>query len=190
MGRAALVVAVLFSGSAAGADVASDITPEVIAEAIKEGSTAKRVGFYSVVGGALHIGARSGVILSTPYMRIVHAANEAKRRYRPFTEADVTDEMKAPEIRVYAPAWAGQGMKVVSPEAIVILEEGRKDAVIQPTATKEMDAEFRNLLGAKAEGRSMLATFPLSALKEGNVIRIVWDIGKEMSHKIKMEKVR
>ena len=99
--------------------------------------------------------------------------------------------MKAAELRVYAPAWAASDKRtVVSPEAIVVLQGGDKGSVIQPTSTQEMSEEFQNLFGAKAEGHPMVATFPLSALKNGNVIRVVWNIGKEMSHKINVKNVR
>lgn len=130
-----------------------------------------------------------GVAYSTSYIRIVYAANQTKRRYKPFTEADVTQDMKATELRVYAPAWVSASNKIVSPD-IVILEGGRKDSIIQPTNTEEMSEEFQNLFGASREGHSMVATFPLSVLQEGNEIRVVWDIGKEMSHKFNLKNMR
>jgi hypothetical protein len=167
------------------------MTPVAVAEAIKEGTTAKSVRFYTARGGPFEIGANIGVAYSTPYVRVAFAANEAKRRYKRFTEADVTDELKAPELRVYAPAWAGSDRRtIVSPEAIVVLQGGDKGSIIQPTSTQEITEEFQNLFGAKTDGHSMVATFPLSMLKDGNTIRVVWNIGKEMSHKINTKNIR
>lgn len=187
---AAILGAALCSASI-GDQVITDMTPVAVADAIKEGTTAKNVRFYVARGGAFDIGANIGVAYSTPYVRVAFAANEAKRRYKPFTETDVTVEMKAPELRVYAPAWAASDRRtIVSPEAIVVLQGGDKGSVIQPTSTQDMTEEFQNLFGAKSDGHSMVAAFPLSVLKDGNVIRVVWNIGKEMSHKISTKNIR
>lgn len=186
-----MILGTALSWSSVGAQVITEITPVAVAEAIKEGTAAKNIRFYPARGGAFDIGANISVAYSTPYIRVAFAANEAKRRYKPFTAADVTDEMKASELRVYAPAWAGSDKRtIVSPEAIVVLQGGENGSVVQPTSTQEMTEEFQNLFGAKADGHSMVAAFPLSALKDGNVIRVVWNIGKEMSHKINTKNIR
>src|SRR5687767_13096323 len=115
------------------------MTSVAVADAIKEGTTAKNVRFYPARGGPFEIGANVGVAYSTPYVRVAFAANEAKRRYKPFTQADVTDELRAPELRVYAPAWAASDKRtIVSSEAIVVLKGWDKGSVIQPTSTQEM----------------------------------------------------
>jgi hypothetical protein len=57
------------------------------------------------------------------------------------------------------------------------MPKGSKDvgAAIQPTKTSEVSEEFRNMMGAVLEGKSIHAVFPLDALKPGREIVVVYD---------------
>src|SRR6266704_5612840 len=65
---------------------------------------------------------------------------------------------------------------VASVEAVVILPRGsERNQVLSPSRTFEATAEFKNLMGASFQGKSLVAVFPLSALKESNEVHIVYD---------------
>lgn len=114
---------------------------------------------------------------STPFLRVAIAANRAKKQYKPFTEQDVTPEMVAPELHVYATAASLGDMKVANVEAVVVSKAGEKDRskVVQPAKLIELPEEFQNIFGAKVVGKSVLAIFPLDVLSEQNEIHIVFD---------------
>jgi len=114
---------------------------------------------------------------TTPFLRVALAANAAKRKYKTFGAGDVTPDLLAPEVEIIASAQAAGGTAVANVEAIVVLPKGVKDPskAIQPIRTRTLDAEFKNLLGFKTDGRGMIAVFPLTILSEDNEVRIVFD---------------
>src|SRR5712692_3213182 len=73
------------------AQIVTEMTPERIKEAI---SSEKATGCYE-----LHKQSLTGRVVvgcfTTPFSRVVAAAQNAKRKYKPFTEADVTPELIA-----------------------------------------------------------------------------------------------
>ena len=85
-----------------GQQIVTEMTPERIEEAIRAGERGdvadgvirKSSGFS---WGSIHI-----ATFSTPYMRVAAAARQAKKAYRKFTPANVTPEMIAPELHIYA----------------------------------------------------------------------------------------
>jgi len=188
MKRLALLVALaVLVPVSSWAQVVSGMTPERIAEAIKAGEAAKdrdKPGYYRI---QLRSGWGNGPLIgffSTPFSRVMAAANAAKRKYKSLSPAEVTGEMIAPEIVVYAPSAVeetGTGLaakqKIVSVEAVVVPPMGSKDRskAIHPIRTSEMTEEYQNLFGAKSSGKGMIAVFPLSVLTEENEIHIVFD---------------
>ena len=114
---------------------------------------------------------------STPFLRVALATNQAKKRYKTFTKADVTDQIIAPELHVYASAASLGGLNVANVEAVVIMRAKEKDRskAIQPLRQEELPEEFQNLFGAKTNGRSVLAVFPIELLNDQNEIRVVFD---------------
>lgn len=90
------------SGTLYAQRVVTEMTPPLVAEAITagekgdvaDGVITKSSGWS---WGSIHI-----ATFSTPYMRVAMAARQAKKAYRKFTAADVTPEMIAPELHVYA----------------------------------------------------------------------------------------
>src|SRR5262245_6598419 len=102
MTTAALVSLILVSIH--GQQVVSEMTPQRIAEAIQAGERGNvPSGVMSEKSGwswgSLHI-----ATFSTPFMRVAAAARQAKKEYRKFAANDVTAEMTAPELHIYA--WA------------------------------------------------------------------------------------
>ncbi len=79
---------------------------------------------------------------TTPFLRVALAANVAKKRYQRFTEADVTPEMIAPEIHVYATSQALEGAAIANVVTVVLLPYKSKDRdrAVQPTRVIEASA--------------------------------------------------
>jgi hypothetical protein len=154
--------------------VAADLSPEHIKMALSD----KGDGCYELRAGKALMGKANVACFSTPYSRVVAAAQSAKRKYQPFTEADVTPELiAAGELHIHGFAKDAIRAGVANVETIVITPKGSKDksTAIQPTKTIETTAEYKNLMGASFEGRSMTAVFPLDVLNEDNEVHIVYD---------------
>jgi hypothetical protein len=159
---------------------ANEMPPERIRQAIDYGTKEKNVELYEIKVGGGFVWDKEKVrwgYYSTPFLRIALAANRAKKQYKSFSEKDVTQEMTAPELHVYAGAVAQEKMAVANVEAVVITRAKEKDRskAIQPTLTIEMPEEFQNLFGAKTSGRSVKAVFPLDLLSDQYEIHIVYD---------------
>jgi hypothetical protein len=143
--------------------------------------------------GSVHI-----ATFSTPSMRVAMAARQAKKAYRKFTAEDVTPEMIAPELHVYA--WSqvnganqpsrdpvgGNAIYDSAPPgaanvtAIVITpkkgkQEEKMAAAIHPTRFEKMPILWQNLFGAEIRAFGMVGVFPLSALSDQNEVHVIYD---------------
>jgi hypothetical protein len=107
------------------------------------------------------------------------AANAAKKQYRAFTEANVTPEMIAPEIQIYAASQSLGGAAIANAQTIVVLPHNSKDTnrAVHPTRMNEASEEYKNLFGFSGEGRGIVAVFPLEVWTENNEVQIVFDTG-------------
>ena len=177
MRAAAIAIASLLAVPAT-AQVVTDMTPELIKQAIadKKGKPCYPIS----MGSTMAMTKRDVGCFSTPYSRVVAAARAAQKAYKPFTEADVTVDMFAPEVRVIASAVNrihGVGAGIISPKTVVVMPIGVTDiaAAIQPSKTEEVDQAFTNAYGAEWRGKTIVASFPLSVLSEKNELRIVYD---------------
>jgi hypothetical protein len=162
--------------------VVSEMTPQVIEEAIKAGahgsvSDGKLTRSSGFSWGSAHI-----ATFSTPYMRVASAAQYAKKTYQKFTAADVTPDMIQPELHVYAWSQGARtgGPSATSVQAIVITprkgsNDQKADHAIQSTRFEDLPAVLQNIFGAQAAGSGRMAVFPLSALSEDNEIHVVYD---------------
>jgi hypothetical protein len=159
----------------AGAQIVMEMTPDRIREAIAAGGDS----CYGLTRGrknqamSVFIGC-----YSTPYSRVAGAAKKAKAAYRPFTEADVTPEMIAPEVWIAArPQQPRHHPGMVDVVAVVVAPAKSTDtgAAIQPVRSIEDTATYQNMMGATFQGKGMMAVFPLSILSEENEVRVVYD---------------
>lgn len=168
------VVALSFAASPVEAQVVTEMTPELVKAAIAAGGES----CYRIKTKVM-MDARPAACIGTPYSRVAGAAGEARKKYQPFAEADVTPEMLAPQVTVAVfpqnRLYNKGGM--VSVEAVVVMPAKSKDraAAILPTQQAQLDEKYQNLYGAQFEARGMMATFPLSVLDEKNELRIVYD---------------
>jgi excisionase family DNA binding protein len=116
------------------------------------------------------------------FLRVALAANAAKKQYRVFTEANVTPEMIAPEIQIYASSQSLGGTAIANVQTIVVLPHNSKDSnrAVHPTRMNEASEEYKNyknLFGFGGEGKGMLAVFPLDVRTENNELHVVNDTG-------------
>jgi hypothetical protein len=162
--------------------VVAEMTPQLIAEAIAAGERGNVASGQLTQSSGFSWGSIHIATFSTPFMRVAAAARQAKRTYKKFTPEQVTPEMVALELHVYA--WS-QGLSEHGPAAanvtaVVITprkgnEEQKAAMAIQATRFEEIPMVFQNLFGAKAEGVGRMAVFPLSALTEDNEVHVVYD---------------
>jgi len=194
MTRHSLLAAFLvFGGTSASAQVATELTPAAVQQAIAD---QKADGCYPLKEamskwswGGSHWGC-----FTTPYSRVVMAAQAARKRYKPFTTSDVTPELVAPgELHVYGWARKVEGSpRIDSVEAIVILPKKSKDPAqaIQPSNAEPITEEYKNLMGATLEGRSLKAVFPLTVLKEGYEVHFVYEGLGDKTAAWKLDKIK
>lgn len=168
--RILLYFAIGLCGTAvdANAQVLHDLKPDQVRAALADD---KAIGCYpiSLVPVAC---------FTTPYSRVVAVAASARRRYNTATEADVTSEVVAAgELHIHAFATAIDGRGMANVDAIVILPADSKDRsrAIHPTKTSDTTAQYKNLMGASFEGKSVTAVFSLAALGETNDVHIIFD---------------
>lgn len=174
--RASLVLALTLSPALAHAQqIVQAMTPELIREAIAVGQADKEAGAHRLKTKGINVG-----FFTTPFSRVALAARRAKALYKPFTEADVTPEMTVPQLEVYAGSVSVSAPLppgIANVQTVLIMPKGSKDvgAAIQPTTTSEASEEYRNMMGAVLEGKSIHAVFPLDALKPGREVVVVYD---------------
>ncbi|MGB8789442.1 MAG: hypothetical protein WA755_13565 [Candidatus Acidiferrales bacterium] len=163
----------------AQAQIVHDMTPERIREAIVLGTSTKRLELYRIQEKARFSWPPLIAGYSTPFLRVALAANAAKLRYQQFTEADVTPEMTAPDVFVYAPAHPVAGAVIANVVTIILLPHNGKDTsqAVHPTRTFDMPEEYKNLLGFSAQGRGLVAVFPFDVWTESDDVHVVFDTG-------------
>lgn len=174
----------IFGARTVSAQLVTEMTPQLIERAIAEGASAKKaepykIGFFAKTYGTF----------TTPYQRVVLAAFDAKRAYKPFTAADVSPELVAPELRVRAEPFDFKN-GVANVVAVVVTKRGTREAT-QPISSAPFDLEFSNAFGKKITGKGLEASFPLSVVDPSNEIRIVMDSGaREQTEKLDPAKLR
>lgn len=148
-----LILAIALPARAAVGQVVHEMTPEAIREAINSTGPDR----YALMSPD-EVG-----FLSTPFARVVGEAQRARKRYKPFAVSDVNPALVQPELWVVA-----LGAQGAIPTAIVILPKGESDPgkAIQPTMTDQISATV------------MSARFPLSALKDGHEVHLVFSAGR------------
>jgi hypothetical protein len=170
--RKLLALGVFVLAGRAEAQVVTEMTPARIQEAIAD---KKADGCYDLKKGF--------ACFTTPYSRVAFAAQEAKKKYEPFTELQVTPEMVAPVVEVFAlpqPSFimgSGRVGQPIGVKRIVVMPAKGKDPsqVIQPAEQLDLDQRYSNLLGSSWEARGILARFPLAVVSVGNEVRVVYD---------------
>lgn len=171
----------------AAAQIVTEMTPERIRDAIAFGESGKAKP-YQV--GSLAVPAN----FTTPFLRVALAAASAKEKYKKLTEEEVNDNLVLPGVlRLYAtaipPSKYGSATSV---RTVVIMPPGEKDRdkAIHPDTAEPVARQWSNRLGATDEAEALWASFPLSVLRDGAELRIVYSNGNERKVKFKLDKVR
>jgi len=179
---AVMVVVTVASPPLHGREIVTEMTADRIAEAIKAGERGDIASGQLIQSSGWSWGSIHIATFSTPFMRVAAAARQAKREYRKFTPDQVTPEMVAPELHVYAWSQAAteSGPEAANVSAIVITprkgsKEDKDARAVHPLRFEDIPTQFQNLFGATFEGRGRMAVFPLSALSEDNEVRVVYD---------------
>ena len=128
------------------------------------------------------------IAVSGPLGRIRTAAAQAARQRKPFSRADVTEEMSRPLLAIAAdpsPPARRAGRLVIAPRADeVVLRPGGVRTPRRAVRAESMVRKARDwsALGVKSEGTELLALFPmpvLRALPPGDIeVVLVTDAGE------------
>lgn len=163
----------------AHARIIQAMTPETIREAIAFGTSAKELGPYKIQEKAHWSWPPLIAFYTPPFLRVALAANVAKKRYRSFTEADVTPEMIAPELLVYAPSHSLQGAAIANVVTVAVLPSNSKGTsqAVHPTRMNEASEQYKNLFGFTGEGQGVVAAFSLDVWRENMEVHVVFDRG-------------
>jgi hypothetical protein len=172
-----ICVILVIACGAAQAQIVRTMSPDRIQEAISFGANSKDLRPYRIQEKARWSWPPLIAFYTTPFLRVALAANNAKKHYKPFGEADVTPEMLVPEIQVYAPSQAVQGTEIANVETIVLMPSKSTDRnlAIQPKTMSSATEEYKNLYGYSGTGTSKLAAFPVDVWQEGNEVHVVFD---------------
>jgi hypothetical protein len=161
------------------AQIVREMTPERVREAITFGTKTKELSPYRIQEKARFSWPPLLAVYTTPFLRVALAANAAKKQYRTFTEADVTPDMLAPEIQVFATSKSIGGTGIANVVTVVLLPHNAKNPpqAIQPTRTITAPEAYKNLFGFTGEGQGLIAVFPLDVWTEDKDVHIVFDAG-------------
>lgn len=124
----------------------------------------------SMAGGVQPTGNYS-VLLARAAGRVGFAAQQAKRLYKKFGPADVTQDLRDDSVvsvilEPNKPTLRQNTYDVASPlEHMVIRTKGTPTA-LQPTGFAITPVEWGNLMGGRVQGTNATATFPLGAVRE------------------------
>jgi hypothetical protein len=178
--RLLLVAAVFLAvGGRAHAQIVRDMTPDRIREAISFGTKTKELSPYRIQEKARWSWPPLIALYTTPFLRVALAANTAKKQYRTFTEANVTPEMIAPEIHVYATSKSSGVTAIANVTTIVLLPHDSKNSqqAVHPVRMTAASEQYKNLFGFTGEGQGVLAVFPLEVWTGDKDLHVVFDTG-------------
>lgn len=125
-------------------------------------------GMTAAMAGGVQPTGYFNVIVSRAAGRIAYLAADAKRLYKPFAVADVSQELRS-DSTVFVtvvpdkPKRNNNTIDVASPIDHVVLR-GPNAMVVQPTNTSLTPMEWSNLMGGKVEANSAVATFEAAAV--------------------------
>lgn len=112
------------------------------------------------------------IIFAAAPGRIASMAADAKRLYKPFSVADIPEDIRSGQT-VYVealpakPSNSSNAIHVAPPiERIVLKSKTNPNAVVQPKHVEITPVEWSNLLGGKVAGTSAVATFAFAEVKE------------------------
>lgn len=121
-------------------------------------------------------------VYTTPYLRVALAARDAKKLYRPFTAADVTEAMVRPVMEVFGLSQpqetflSGRTGVIGNVREILITRVGGQGGATRPIESVPIPMIWKNLLGFSAESDGLMATFPIELLTAENELHVIYDI--------------
>ncbi len=179
-----LTAALAFSTAA----YSQGLTPADVDAAISAGLAGKSLSSQCyATSGLMDFGEFNGgftVVIEGPVGRIMRLALAAKKKYQPFTAADVTDEMLSRTLWLVAepnkPTFSsGVWHRAANAEHIVLKRKGAKGDnptdVLQAESMEPYPVSWSNAMGGKWEGQGITAKFSIEAFQKmpGDEVDIV-----------------
>lgn len=188
----AAVLALALADGPAG--IVTEMTPALIRQAIQEGRVKPKKGLLGGLGLKPPVapgqypqgGRRRPCLLMTPYSRVVFASHLAFADHRPFTAKDVTPGLIAPEVWVVCSPVTREG-RPVDVRTIALTDGGRAvPALRMETSQLVHEKPF----GATYHAVGMTAAFPLSAVRPGAEIHVIYSDGDDAKVRLDLTDVR
>jgi hypothetical protein len=177
--RTLVVGMILALSGTVQAQVVRDMTPERIREAIALGTKSKELDPYKIQEKARFSWPPLIAVYTTPFLRVALAANTAKKQYRAFNEADVTPDMIAAEIQVFATSKSLGDAGIANVVTVILLPHNAKNPqqAIRPARTGAASEQYKNVFGITGEGQGLIAVFPIDVWTEDKDVHVVFDAG-------------
>lgn len=175
---AAIVVGSLTS--AAGPQLVDTMTPDRVEEAIRlaadEPAARKWLRSYVV---QTRSGMGAGPLIghfSTPFARVVLAALAARKDGKRLAIADLTPDILAPEVHILVVRQPAAYRQADASVESVTITSGKNppDPAIQPIRAAAATSRDYILYGLGPETAALVASFPLTAIADGNGIRVIF----------------
>lgn len=177
--RSSTLIVLLTGIGVADGQLVANMTDADIEEAIRLGIDEKAAAkFLQSYVAQTRTGLGAGPLIgyfSTPFSRVVRAAAAARKQGRPFTRADVTPDLLAPQLEVLAlshPAAYSPTTAAVVDVTITSSNSNSPNEAIQPASTTPATSQHYALYGVSRENGATVAVFPLTAVAPGHRIRV------------------
>lgn len=197
MKRLAVLAMVVVVLAPLRAQVVQEMTPALIAEAIRAGQQGKIKGLYpmqhvkTVVNGIVVV-PRGHAYFTTPFQRVAEAAYEAKSKNQPFSAANLTPEMVRPEVEVFVrwsfsdyavndtkyPFTERIAVSVVNPKEVALFRDPHSEAAVPIRgSSNKIRVNYRPNKAEWAmqvDGTQLIGVYPLDVLGPDTEVRVLF----------------
>jgi len=180
--------------AAAPAGVATEMTPALLEQAIKEGQVKAKSGLLAGLFGKVLLpgqygqgGRKRPCFLMTPYSRVVFASHLAYSENRAFTAERVRPDLVAPELWVVCSPITRRTEEPSDVRTISLVAGDRAVPALRMETSREL---YRDAFGFTYPALGMTAVFPLSALQPGAEVHVLYSGYEDAKIKLDLTGVR
>ena len=173
---AAAVVALVLADAPAG--MVTEMTPELIEQAIQEGQVKAKSGLLSGLFGKVSLpgqypqgGRKKPCFLMTPYSRVVFASHLAFSENRALTPQRMNPDLVAPELWVVCSPITHSTEGPSDVRTISLVAGGRAVPALRTETSREL---YQDKFGFTYPALGMTAVFPLSAAQPGGEVNVIY----------------
>jgi hypothetical protein len=189
----AVVLAALLAD--APATIATELTPALLEQAIKEGQVKAKSSLLGGLFGKVSLpgqhpqgGRKKPCFLMTPYSRVVFASHLAFNENRALTPQRVDPSLLAPELWVVCAPITRGAEPASDVRTIALVAGGRAVPALRMEVSHEV---YRDRFGFKYPAVGMTAVFPLeAAARPGAEVNVIYSDGDDAKIRLDLTGVR